>query len=258
MSLFDNWTEEHGSPQVEEDSSGATITHSYFANWADVWAGLPEQRSSYPHSDIIGTNRYNDLILSNNSIVSMDGGERARISLIYRPKEVASGSGMSFGRQEAETVSTMTIGTIEAPIEKASGYKTKWNYDLYAKTSGASTPGWWTTATDRSDADGSTYLWSKINPGNSYYKIEDRTKPGRESYFIPAPIAQDRTSYKSQTSANTAASTAGSIGTPTNKFGLTTGTWLVVSTNIYFEDRMWIVEKEYQHDPNTWDTDLYS
>jgi hypothetical protein len=258
MSLFGNWTEEHGSPQIAEDSSGATITHTYFATWENVWAGLPEQRSSYPNSTLIGTNKYNDLILSHHTIVSMHGGERARIGLIYRPKEVASGSGLSFGRQEAEQVNTMTIGTIEAPIENASGYKTKWNYDLYAKTSGASTPGWWSAATDRTDADGATYLWSKINPGKIYYKIEDKIKPGRESYFIPAPIAQERTSYKKQSSANSAASSAGSIGTPSNKFGIIGGTWLVVSTNIYFEDRMWIVEKEYQHDPNIWDTDLYS
>ena len=195
MALYENWTQEHGSPSIATDETGHTLTLKYWANWVDVWVGLPEIGSFYPG----GLTKYNDTKLTNYSIANMDGGERARIVLVYKSPQKGSGSS-PVERKDTASVLSMSDGALEKPLETHSDYVMKWNYSLAKKTgTTVSKPSGWNTATEDTLTSAQTagWMWVKelTDVGDGWSIEEAATMKGTESYLVPAPIVNDRTYY---------------------------------------------------------------
>ena len=254
MAIYENWTEDHGSPSIATDQTGHVLTLRYWALWENVWIGLPEIGSSYPGS----LTKYYDTKLTNYTLVNRQGGEYATITLIYKSDQKGGGA-YPEERKDSATIYTMTDGMLEKPIESKTGYLMIWNHSLAQKKTGAAaTPeGYLTATSDTLDADG--WQWVKdISDVGSEWKIfyAGKTLKGAESYPISSPVVTKRSYYTRQSSANSAASTSGTKQTPGNEFGKTDGEWLVISTNVYFEDGFWVAEIQYQF-ADEWLDELY-
>lgn len=170
---------------------------------------------------------------------------------------VTYGAADSYIPQNSDDVYTFDATADERDIELHPDFLMMWKYDLWVVTGGsAAVPAWATTATDASDADGQTYLWSVEHPGDGWFRIQLRTKPGNLSYLVPRDVvryARYRSSYSSATGLKGA---TGQISTPGQTFSVTGGNWLVTSSSVKRANGLWVCETEYTH--GTWDTDIYS
>jgi hypothetical protein len=261
MALFENWTEDHSSPMINEDSGGAILTSTYWAVWEDIWIGLPEIGSYYPGS----LTRYDDLILSNFTIRNDEGGQRARIALVYKSKQRGGGARTGGSSQivAGATVYSMDDGALEKTVASNDSYVTVWDHHLANKIgTSQSAPSLASTNTDIQAPGGATeseWAWVKdLSEKGTDWEVQSsnkRTKQGIDSYIISAPVVRARSYYENQSDANNAASPAGTIATPGNTFGKS-GSWLVTGASVYYEDPFWVADVAYQS--GIIDTDLYA
>jgi len=261
MALFERWVEDHGSPSISVDETGSVITVKYWALWDDVWIGLPEIRSSYPGNLI----KFNDTKMTNYSITNRPGGEYANIVLVYKSPQKGSSSHPE-ERKDTATIHTMSDGSLEKSIETKRGdnnYKMFWNFSL-AKRNGVSTgtrPGDWNTQTEDTipESISADWKWVKdITDVEKDWSIDQAAvKKGVESYLISSPIVSEKTYHKKQSSADSIASNNNTRATPGNTFGKSGGEWLIISSNVYFEDGFWVAERQFQF-ADIWDHDLYN
>ena len=181
----------------------------------------------------------------------------------YAVVELTWGVADSYQHKSGDDIWTFDAQPEERDIElhtTAAGVKDflmLWKYDLWEVAGGpAAAPGWATTAKDPSDADGKTYLWSQEHPGDGWFRVAMRTKPGIESYYHPRFVSrldQYRSSYA------TAAGLKGAVGTrvtPTQTFSVSTGNWLVTGTSLKQGNGLWCASIEYTN--GNWDTDVYA
>lgn len=175
-------------------------------------------------------------------------------------KFLASGSYVS--RKSGDTECEPSTNVLEKPLESSPNYRAKWNWDLYAATEALPVPAWWDTATDTDDdivsgGASSGYLWAKSYPGEGWYKIKTRTKPGQEVFYVPSFTVVERTYYRKKTDAQAVLQTVATKVEPVEKFGYTTGEWLVLLADLFFDGKFWVATVTYQH-ADEWDSDLYS
>ena len=159
--------------------------------------------------------------------------------------------------QDDDDVYTFDATPDERDIELHASFLMKWKYDLWASSGASATPpAWAATATTASDADGKTYLWSTEHPGDGWFRVALRTKPGVDTYLVPRDVvryARYRSSYSTATGLKGA---TGKIATPGQTFSVTGGNWLVTSSSVKRGNGNWVCEIEYTH--GDWDTDIYS
>lgn len=268
------WTRHEGFPQITGAESGVTLVDEFYATYdlTDIFSKLPQSGSLYDAESVVPN--LAELRLSSYQVNPTASKNHAIITLTYQPSNssVAPEEGVKDYFLENNTIDK-ALEASKTP-EQPTAYLTKWNYNLYefVETAGGASalPAWAGTATDKSDGtedntEGS-YQWAKEKPSGGYVqggktydwiKIQDMTKPGVESFIIPAPTIQERRHYRSKLSASTAASTVGKIETPTETYGKTNGQWLVTSATIQRDGRRYLVEKSYQW-ANKWDSDLYA
>ena len=113
MSIFENWNEEFGNPQISVDETGATLTLRYWSLTANLFLDLPEIGSYYP-GDLI---QYSDTKLTNYTIIPQAGGERWSITLIYKSPQKGSGASYPSQRKDTSTQTYMSNGSLEKGIE---------------------------------------------------------------------------------------------------------------------------------------------
>ena len=115
-----------------------------------------------------------------------DEGEHYTAELEYSEtftSDFSDESGTTVGKRSA----TLSTRTVQLPIEKATGYKTNWNYYLISTLQ--LSPLWWTTATNTiiPVADRKNYMWIKnlsempieANANGQYWNVcAEPTKPG--------------------------------------------------------------------------------
>jgi len=252
------WTRAKGYPIISGGTAaGITLVDQYYTvyNLFSIFQVLPSSGTPWDQDNAVKELR--DLKFQRFDIQPTDSKGHAFITLTYGISESA------IDEDDDDPKYFLNNNSFELPLERNAGYRTKWNYDLYFYADGSSysQPAWWDTATDRSDATGTEkdgeYLWDTNNPGGLWKKVEERQKPGTESYIVPAPVVEEHRWYKDQTDANTAASTVGTLVTPANVFGVSGGEWLVVSANVEPDDRRWRLIRRYQW-AKDWDNDLYS
>jgi hypothetical protein len=176
------------------------------------------------------------------------------LDLVYTDNPARSGF---INKEDNDDVYLPKPSTFEKPLESATGYLTKWNHELYVISTSATggTPVWWAGATDKSDADGSTYMWSSDNPGDNWVKLEDKTKPGIESWLAPAFAVEYQFWNATKSSVEAILKTVGTQVTPGETFGYT-GDWLVTGVSIDEDGTRYKGVVEYTH-ADDWDTDLY-
>lgn len=268
------WTRHEGFPQIGGGESGATLVDEFYTVYdlTDIFSKLPLSGSLYDEESVVPA--LAELRLSTYNIAPTASKNHAIITLNYQPSNsnVAPEEGVNDYFLENNTIEK-ALETSKTP-EQPTAYLTKWNYNLYEfieTTGGASAvPAWAGTATTKvngtEDNTEGKYQWAKEKPSGGYVKggktydwikVQDMTKPGQESFVIPAPTIQERKHYRSKKSASTAASTVGKIETPSETYGKTNGQWLVTSATIQRDGKRFLVEKSYQW-ANKWDSDLYA
>ena len=164
-------------------------------------------------------------------------------------------------RADAESQWTLTAATTLEPLNTHADYLTNWNHNLYVPTidiTGYSRPAWWATATDLSDANGTTYLWAIDNPGDAWAKAEDKSKPGVEGWYSPAPVARYEYWNSTKATATSELEDVGTLETPSETFGYSGGSWLVTMAEIREDSGKWRATVEYTYSATGWDTDIYS
>jgi hypothetical protein len=268
------WTRHEGFPQITGAGSDITLVDEFFADYdlTDVFSKIPFSGSLYDEENIVP--QLSTLRLSTYAVNPTATKNNAIITLTYQP----SHSNVPPEENIAEWF--LENNTIDKPLESAQepeqpeDYLTMWNYNLYEfveENAGPSElPTWATDATDKSDGKEDNvegaYQWAKEKPSGGYqqdgstydwYKVQDMSKPGQESFIIAAPVIQERVHYRSKLSASEAASTVGQIETPTETYGKEDGEWLVMSATIQRDGRRYLVEKTFQW-ANEWDSDLYA
>lgn len=167
------------------------------------------------------------------------------------------------------TTYTARTSTAEVPLETLTNYKTCWNYDLYGYWDGdplsptPSTPAWWSTATDLSDADGiptaGGYFWSKTVPAEPeegyWLLLEERTKPGVEAALRVRPCVVETKYFSSRSSAMNALQDIGQR-IPPDQYSSLAADWLVTDCNVNEQNGYYVSITEYTG-ADAWDTDLY-
>lgn len=261
------WTRKQGFPQIQGNDAGATLVDEFYTDYdlTDVFMKMPDMNTPYDRDGITGA--LSELNLSSYAINPSDNKDHAYITLTYQPSD------STIATEDGVDEYFLDNGTLEKALETHLDYKTCWNYDLWefaSVSSGAGTaPAWWATATDKKDASGNIvegeYCWDKSKPSGGYddgtkwdwLKVEDRIKPGVESYILPSPVVQERVYYKSKKSAFTAGATVGTLVTPDQTFGISEGAWMVMSATVQKDGRRYLVERSFQW-AKEWDEDLYS
>lgn len=87
-----------------------------------------------------------------------------------------------------QKASTLSIRMLSLPIEKAAGYLTNWNYNLFSISGVAASPDWWMTATSLviPDEDKEKYQWSKNSTlQDGWLLTQAMVKPGVETFDYP-------------------------------------------------------------------------
>lgn len=176
---------------------------------------------------------------------------------------ISGGTGSIYGTSwSAQTMRT------DVPLEAVSGYKTWWNYDLYAYVTDIATPSyvnpaWRQTATNTSDASGvpaaGQYLWSKSTPpapdAGGWYMIQNRLLPGIESKMAFYPEVTRRDYYTDESMAVDCMSVTGMRETP-EKYSTLANEWLVTNCTVTEEDGFYVVTTVYTG-ANSWSHWLY-
>lgn len=146
--------------------------------------------------------------------------------------------------------------TFEKPLESHANYLTKWNYDLYQKTTSSdAVPAWAATATDRSDATGEQWLWAKESPGDDWKLEQVKTKPGIEAWLAPAFAVRYQFWHATKSSVTAVLQTMATLQVPGETFGYS-GEWLVTGVQIDEDGRRYRGTIEYTF-ADDWDADLY-
>jgi len=162
-------------------------------------------------------------------------------------------------KADGTSVYLPTAGVFEKPIEAHADYQTRWNNNLYQHNDYSSaTPSWWgdTPATDQRDADGTQWLWAKESPGDSWVKQEDKTKPGKEAFYLPTIVVRYMYWHATKATVETQLQTVATRETPGEVFGYSTGEWLVTSVQIDEDGTKYRGTVEYTW-AEDWDDDFY-
>lgn len=168
-----------------------------------------------------------------------------------------------------ETTYSARTTRMEVPLETHPGYLTKWNYDLYGWwdmvdiSTMPSTPAWWASATDKSDATGipeaGGFLWSKELPPapeeGDWVLLENRTKPGVEAVMTFYPCVVETQYFTSRNSAMDAIQNVGQR-IPPDQYDDLSADWLVTDCQVSEQGGYYVTITEYTGS-NGWDTDLY-
>ena len=213
--------------------STTSITISGTAELAKVWDHIREYNSKYegPGSHL-GDLRYLDT-----NIDAKDDG-------IYAIVTFNIGTFDSERPRVGLQVWTLSVGTLEKPLETKSGYDKNWNFDKLTKAAVEDEykkPGTY---------DRETWITTKG------YTIIDATKPGVEAYLLPSPVSEQRTYFATRDEADDAARSVGDRINPSETFGIFGGDWLVMSAEVRKNGDLWerIVRYQFADD---WDNDLY-
>ncbi len=252
----------NGFPKVNKNSSGVAVhdvkwaTGCTYADFAAAVAALG------------ATNAYETTALLESLKIEQDdsGGTWWTCDLSYKSPTFKAGP--EAYRAEGETEYTLEDGGLDTPIERHSSYRTVWNYDLAQKPGSTATFSGYAGATSRTDGSYSRadFRWIKDTSelpaelsGERWEIIATKTKPGVESFIRPSPVVVMRKFYAGKSAADTAAGdyTTGTIATPGSTFGITGGSWLIMSKRVHQEGKYWVAEVRYQHDAEGWDTDIY-
>ena len=162
-------------------------------------------------------------------------------------------------RRNGTIIYTMSSSILEKDIEQHPDFKTIWKYNLAKKkgTSETAPSDYTTTASTELDKQDWKWVEEVDSLPEGWIIYAQKTKKNVKSYPVPSVSVHKKQYYTSKTSAASAASTVGSISTPGETFGLgSTNNWLVTSANVYYEDKFWVAELDYQY-ADSWDTDIY-
>jgi len=168
------------------------------------------------------------------------------------------------GKEDDDDLWTITVATLEKPLETHPNYLMKWNHDLYQhKDKADNTPAWFDTATNQQDADGTQWKWAKESPGDEWRlsdngagALAEKTKAGVEAYYLPQPISRYQFWHSSKSNVEAVLQTVATRVTPAETFGYT-GAWLVTNVSVEEDGSKYRGTVEYTY-ADVWDTELYT
>jgi hypothetical protein len=161
-------------------------------------------------------------------------------------------------KDDGEQEDFCDAGTIERALEDHPSFLMKWTNNLYAQWSSSppAAPAWWNTATDKTEATGEGWLWSKEDPGDRWILIKARTKKP-DTYNYPAPVVTSYYYHRTKSTAEAQLKKVATKQTPPDDFGYTGLEWLVMDSTLRSDGRTYVVVTRYQGGP-TVDTDIYA
>lgn len=236
-----------------------------------TWYGPKAEALEFEAAQVIGSVIEDDgyaYELSNTQHRTMPGGTMLEVDLNYSMNvddenlPVASGSG--------PTESTLSMRTIELPLEKKSGYRTRWNHAFAVLEGVTEGSGIWNDATSTALTDEQQKKWrwlrderdvysmEKIN-GKSFHILFPKDKPGVEGFLFPVAEITEIGRARNVRDTWWVAKSIGKIKTPTRgTFGITGGNWLCMGGQVVKEGNRWVATCVYQHSPDGWDAELYA
>lgn len=243
-------TQDNGFEQYRDSKSGNQIIDQYHGTLAEALAHSDYTKGMPCPYDA-------GLVLVDITVSKDISGTRGTLTLTYAPEDSAS--------DQVDTnkdIYTLDEGSLEKSIETHPSYRMKWNHHLAAK-SGTAKPAWFDTAVDYSDTSGSsTYQWvkdySEVDTsllGKNFIKW-DKTKPGVESYILPAPVVNSTLYFSTKKKATASKYSVGKRTAPVDKMGVATGEWLVTGRRVQQEGRKWVAGVTFTN-ADEWDSDLY-
>lgn len=253
-----------GYPKINDELAGDSVlvdklTSQDATSISDFRAALPAAGST--HSDLAGV-----FLVKRN--IAGDGrkGTWYEADLTYESNAGIVGQPGGY-RTDGEEQYSLEDGGLEKPLETKDTYRTRWNYHLAAVTT-AAVPTFGTTATDLiiPQPYDTAFRWIRDSnelpaeaDGRRWIIIQNKAKPGVESWIQPAPVINWKKFFYSTANARAfvAANTVGMRKTPTETFGLSGGNFLVMSVAVEPDGRYWTGVVKFQYAASGWDTDLY-
>ena len=183
------------------------------------------------------------------------------------------------GIEDWETVSVPARGwgqkvcqlrgaTRSQPLEYHPDYRTRWNHGLFAAPGTTALPAWYAEASDTliPAADAEKYLWCRSSAeapysgGVRWRQLAAPAKPGLESYDMTAYTVIETARFRTAARAGRmAAGALNRLGTPSNTFGVTGGSWKCDDAEVRWNGKCWIARLTWTHsgDGRDWDSELY-
>jgi hypothetical protein len=246
------------SPQINGVGNERTITRIFnVSKGVDIDLYIPQKNSLSPDGDGY---------FQNATQKSAPGYDIVTFTYVA---SFATPNNKERGRRNNSIEYDFNINIVEKPLETHPDYRTKWNYDLYgwsANTTPPSAPAFWTSATDKSGADGVAasggFYWGQTRPPDPkegyWHKIKDRTKAGVEAYIIPQPVITARKFCKSEDVAVAFLPSTIAKSAPGNTFGWSSSDakWLKSPVGIQNDGEFFVAHVEYQY-ADSWDSEIY-
>ncbi len=239
ISVLENLGQELGFVESPEFVVHAGVSTTFIdivgtARWDNVWEFIPEYNSKYEGPGAhLGDLRYLDT-----DIVRKADGKNAVMTLHV-------GTFDSERPRPGLQIWSLSVGTLEKPIETHENYDRNWNYDKLEKVDVE-------TEYKKPNSNYDRETWTTTKG----YTITDATKPGVEAYLIPSPVVERRKYHRFRSSADAAASEVGERDRPAKRFGISGGDWLVMSAEVRKNGDLWESVIRYQF-ADDWDSDLY-
>lgn len=162
---------------------------------------------------------------------------------------------------------------LKLPLEDHPDYLAEWNHDFIVKTDGSGNFVSFTydnttaTNTELTASQSEDLKWvdhgdgfeSPDADGEYWGRYKQATKPGVESYIVPGPQVVEERWFSSKSDADNFVGNniRGTIKTPGETFGITSGQWLIWDMQLTPDEDRWKGTVIYQSARN-WDSDLYS
>ena len=204
----------------------------------------------------------------NSSKATTDNRDFDTLSLVLARYPLREDVGPITEKKDYDTVYELNIEYISKPLESAAKYRCYWNYDLYyaQEETKDDLPGFPVELGTYTRIDQAKFPWrfSQTAPspetlkGIKYNWVlkTQRTKPGQESYFYPAPTVQEKIYFKKESKAVANLQKAGKLEEPKVTFGYI-GEWLAMPDGVRREGKYYVTVNMYKF-ANVWDKDLYN
>ncbi len=211
-----------------------TIVVTGKCKWSEVFDHVPAYNSKY---EDVGSH-LGDLRYLDTRVIKDENGLLCTLTINVGPYD-------SDRIHAGHTIWSLSVGTLEKPLETHPDYVVGWNYDTL------------THATKNTEYKKHRSYNTQAEEDAGYTIALEATKPGVENYILPSPVVEKRKFYTHRSAASRAAEDVGTRDRPTTRFGIKSGDWLVMSAEVRKNGDLWEAVVRYQF-ADDWDSDLYT
>lgn len=249
-----DWVIQPDSPELSGQEGDETVTVKVTATSKGL-VNLPQYGAPFESKDPFFA-QFSYLVLTGRSVRLDKGGKTYSVTLTYGTSEGSENNTEAVVRREVE----YSTQDADIPLAQHPNYRVRWNHVLIAKKGTASSPSWWTNASDKaiSSDDAGKYAWAKPDEKvpEGWYCLLAETKRGVEAYRSGICTVSEISRSTNKSYLERSAAKDYTIQTPPDTFGRP-GQWLRGGSSIRKSGRYWELSVSYLNSKK-WDEELYN